>query len=91
MHYLSNMIDLDKSKYKLNEETMCRWVYDALMSHQYQKQSEGEFLITTQQDLIWIDMLKDNGNTVGVVPQKSFTYPSDRNVSFHLSPSLRCI
>ena len=81
LHYLSNMIDLDKSEYKLNEETMCRWVYDALMSHQYQKQSEGEFLITTQQDLIWNDVLKDNGNAVGDVPQKNYAYPSDLNVS----------
>ncbi|PWA44904.1 Ankyrin repeat-containing protein [Artemisia annua] len=46
---------------------------------QYQQQSEGEFPITTQQDLIWNDVLKDNGNAVGDVPQKNYAYPSDRN------------
>lgn len=48
---------------------------------QYQQQSEGELPITTQQDLIWNDVLKDNGNAVGDVPQKNYAYPSDRNVS----------
>nr|GEV15507.1 ankyrin repeat-containing protein [Tanacetum cinerariifolium] len=47
--------------------------------HRYQQQPEGEFPITTQQDLIWNDMLKDNGNVVDEVPQKSYAYPSDRN------------
>nr|XP_043631412.1 calmodulin-binding transcription activator 4 [Erigeron canadensis] len=47
--------------------------------HQYQQQSEGGFSITSQQDSVWNDVIKYNGNAVGDGSQRNQDYPSDKN------------
>ncbi|KAL8224516.1 hypothetical protein R6Q57_019991 [Mikania cordata] len=47
--------------------------------HQCQKQSQGELANTSQQTLLWDDVLKHDVNAVGDESQLNYVYPSDRN------------